>query len=314
MNETVGKPHQLVIAALILGSLYAVYKLQPFVQTKVTDETVEVTKVDETSLKLNNVNEKEEKEDNKPSRLTINLNIDSPEQLLITESDRVKKGQVIANKQSIRNKLTKQLKLTKNNYQRLSNLKPTPPVEPKKIPEIASLPEPSYLEFEASITKAENEIKRIERQIELKQQEINRLQELSAALAIINHEQVKLQKLTEEKAIALNEYEYQKAKLETAKNQRKHQEYQVELSKNQRIERINFLKQEYNQKQSDYKKQLRDYSYRLKAIKDEINEIEYQLETTTNITSPYDGIIRRIKFLNQSPDGKISVEVSLLVR
>ena len=42
--------------------------------------------------------------------------------------------------------------------------------------------------------------------------------------------------------------------------------------------------------------------------------INKDIQTITNSISPYNGTIRRIKFLNQSPDGTIKATISLMVR
>ncbi len=255
------------------------------------------------------------KESVKPKRLTIKIGVESPEDLKISEGEVINKGQIIGTREKLKTRLYKQLDDTKTAQKRLINLKPLPPNLPKEIPPLAILPPISYLEFEADIERKKIAITFIEDEIKVKQSEIDYLSSLEELdKQVIAHEKAKLKKLKEKLTIASKDYQLSQGKFESAKNQRKYQEYQAQLDKTRRIENINQQRLNYDRQLAIYKKELTDYEIKLKTLNDEINEITEAIANDTNIISPYSGTIRRIKLTNQSPDGTINGEISLIVK
>ena len=250
----------------------------------------------------------------KPKRLTINIAIDSPDDLKINEGEKIRKGQIIATRDKLKNSLYKQLDDTKTAQKRLINLKPLPPNLPKEIPPLSVLPPISYLEFEADIEKNKTAIAFIEDEINSKNQEIKYLSSLpNLEEEVIKHEEAKLKKLKQKLTTKTKEYQLSQGKFETAKNQRKYQEYQAQLNKTRRIESINQQRLNYDRQMAIHKRELADYEIKLKTLNKEINEITNAIANSTNSISPYSGTVRRVKFLNQSPDGIINAEISLFI-
>ena len=250
----------------------------------------------------------------KPKRLTINISVDSPDDVKISEGVKLRKGQIIATRDKLKTRLFNELENAKTSKDKLINLKPLPPNLPQEIPPLSVLPPISYLEFEADIEKNKTAIAFIEDEINSKNEEIKYLSSLpNLEEEVIKHEQAKLKKLKQKLITKTKEYQLSQGKFETAKNQRKYQEYQAQLNKTRRIENINQQRLDYDRQLAIYKKELIDHEINLKTLDKEINELTNAIANSTNSISPYSGTVRRIKFINQSSDGIINAEISLLV-
>ena len=130
---------------------------------------------------------------------------------------------------------------------------------------------------------------------------------------VINHEKAKLNKLRQKLTIASKEYQLAKGKYESAKSESKYQEYQANLDKVKRIENINQQRQNYERELALYQQENQNMKSKLMSLIIKLMKFRKITTSLTNSISPYSGIIRRIKFLNQSPDGTINAELSLMV-
>ncbi len=114
--------------------------------------------------------------------------------------------------------------------------------------------------------------------------------------------------------IASKEYQLAKGKYESAKSERKYQEYQSQIDKVKRIENINQQRQNYERELALYQQRKSEHEIKLNELNNQIGLAHEKLQSLSNSTSPYSGIVRRIKLLSQSPDGTINAELSLMVR
>ncbi|MEA5467199.1 hypothetical protein [Leptothoe sp. PORK10 BA2] len=89
-----------------------------------------------------------------PRRLTINVSVADPDDLKVTDGDRIAVGQLIADRTRDRNRLEAQAKQLDLTLQRLEQSTITPPLPPQPPPAIAT---PTYLEQTAAIDRAKAE-------------------------------------------------------------------------------------------------------------------------------------------------------------
>ena len=97
----------------------------------------------------------------------------------------------------------------------------------------------------------------IESQIEVKEKEIEYLQEVENLDPIIlDHEQVKLNQLKSKHTSAVRDYQLAIGKLQTAKDSRAYQEYQASLATARRVEQMNASRSSYERQMAEYQQQL----------------------------------------------------------
>lgn len=315
---------------------------------------------------------------NSPNRLKISVSVDGPEDLKVSEGDEINEGQIIADRTRERRRLESQKKQLIISLTKVQNSTITKPLPPLTSPEIKPLPPNSYLEEEAAIAQskssvagmgekisdakqitpylinekraeveaAEIPIDSIDREIELKRTEINYLKQLPELDPIIlEHEQVKLGELLEERKAAtanyelavrnleafeieqqnqmrevrrghtdsVREYQLSLGKLSTAKDERAYQEYLASVNAARRVEESNQSLLSYQRQLAEYEQRVRDKDFQISQLKVRLNEVENNIANLSTIKAPYGGEVRRIKWLGQSTDGKLSAEITLMV-
>ncbi|MEN8445907.1 MAG: hypothetical protein ABG776_12925, partial [Cyanobacteria bacterium J06555_13] len=101
-----------------------------------------------------------------PRRLTINVSVTDPDDLKVTEGDRISVGQLIADRGRERQRLEAQARQLDLALQRLEHSTITPPLPPAIPPPIAT---PTYLEEIATIDRAKADVDQAEALITAKQ-------------------------------------------------------------------------------------------------------------------------------------------------
>ena len=313
-----------------------------------------------------------------PNRLKISISVDGPEDLKVKTGDEIREGQIIADRTRERQRLESQKQQLIISLTKVQSSTITKPLPPLTSPEIKPLPPNSYLEEEAAIARSKSSVAgmgekindkqqltpylisekqaeveaaqvpvtSVDREIELKRQEINYLKQLPELDPIIlEHEQVKLGELLEERKVATSNYElarrnleafeieqgnqlreikrshtdsvrkYQLSlgKLSTAKDERAYQEYLASVSAARRVEEQNQSLLSYQRQLGEYEQRVRDKDYQISQLKVRLNEVENNIANLSTIKAPYGGEVRRVKWLGQSSDGRLSVEVTLMV-
>ena len=314
-----------------------------------------------------------------PNRLKISVSVDGPEDLKVAQGDEIAEGQIIADRTRERGRLETQKKQLILSLAKLQSSPITKPLPPLKPPQVKDLPPVSYLEEEAAISLSQSSIasmgekitdheqtspyvirkkqqeveaakipvSSVEREIELKRTEINYLKQLPQLDPIIlEHEQVKLGALLEERKVAVSHYElalrdlelleidqgnelrefrrghtdsvrnYQLSlgKLASAKDQRAYEEYLASINAARRVEESNQSLLGYQRQLAEYEQRVRDKDFQISQLKVRLNEVENNLAHLSTIKAPYGGEVRRVKWLGQGSDGRLSVEVTLMVR
>ncbi len=249
-----------------------------------------------------------------PRRLTVTVKIAEPEDLKVSEGSKIKAGQIIASRDREKQRLEAQQRQLKLSLSKLQSYQPLPPTPPSLPPAIKALPPNSYLEQEAMVEKAKSAVTAVESQIEVKQEEIDYLSELENLDPIIlEHEQAKLKQLKLKHTEAIRDYQLALGKLQTAKDSRAYQEYQASLAAARRVEQMNTARSSYERQLAEYQQQLAGREFQQAQVKGKLNEVENAIASLSTVKSPYDGTVRRIKWLGQSPDGSLTAEITLMV-
>jgi biotin carboxyl carrier protein len=254
-------------------------------------------------------------ETQQPRRLAITVKIAEPQDLKVRVGSQVKAGQIIASRDREKQRLEAQKTQLNLSLSKLQSYQPLPPTPPNFPPAIKALPPNSYLEQEAMVEKTKTAIASIESQIEVKEKEIEYLQAVENLDPIIlDHERVKLNQLKLKHTEAIRDYQLAIGKLQTAKDSRAYQEYQASLAAAQRVEQMNAVRSSYERQLAEYQQQLAGREFQEAQLKGKLNEVENAIANLSMVKSPYDGTVRRIKWLGQSPDGSLTAEITLIVR
>ncbi|MGK7885385.1 MAG: hypothetical protein AB4057_12270 [Crocosphaera sp.] len=254
-------------------------------------------------------------ETQQPRRLTITVKIAEPQDLKVSEGSQIKTGQIIASRDRETQRLSAQKRQLNLSLQKLQSYQPLPPTPPSLPPTIKALPPNSYLEQEAMVEKTKTAIASVESQIEVKEKEIEYLQGIENLDPIIlDHETVKLNQLKLKLTSAIRDYQLAMGKLQTAKDSRAYQEYQASLATARRVEQMNASTSSYERQLAEYQQQLAGREFQEAQLQGKLNEVENAIANLSVVKSPYDGTVRRIKWLGQSPDGSLTAEITLMVR
>ena len=249
-----------------------------------------------------------------PKRLNITVTVTEPDDLKINEGSVIKSGDIIADRERERTRLTAQQKQLQLSLDRLQAASITPPAAPQAVPPVMALPPVSYLEHEAAVAKTKSQIDSIESEVELKQEEIEYLSGVKNLDPIIlEHEQAKLKQLKLDHTAAVREYQLAMGKMQTAKSDRSYQEYQASINTARRVEEMNQARLNYQRQLSEYEQRLADREFQVTQLQEKLNDVDNQIASVAVVKSPYNGTVRRIKWLGQSPDGSLTASVTLMV-
>jgi hypothetical protein len=225
-------------------------------------------------------------------RHRIQVQVVSLNDLKISEGSAVEVGQIISDRTEERQSLEAERNQIENSIQRLS------------IPtsKLAELPEPNFAIEEAAIQQIKDELKlmesnsvapRPETSFRFKDEklrellEANKLEERAKAITAEANDRAKL---AESKARLVGQLNSAIAALNKAKSNYQHQQYEHSL---------NLVRQQA---------ELQRQQYQIASLVDKKQEIEAKLREITQIKSPVDGRVRRIKNLGQK-DRAINLEV-----
>ena len=249
-----------------------------------------------------------------PKRLNITVSISEPDDLKISEGSLVKTGDIIADRERERTRLQAQEKQLLLSLDRLQAASITPPAAPQPVPPVMALPPVSYLEQTAAVEKTKSQISSLESEVELKQEEITYLKSVKNLDPIIlEHEEAKLKQLKLNHTAAVREYQLAMGKLQTARNSRQYQEYRASLDTARRVEEQNQARLNYQRQLAEYEQRLTDREFQTTQLQEKLNNVQNQIATISVVKSPYNGTVRRVSWLGQSPDGSLSAQVTLMV-
>ncbi len=102
------------------------------------------------------------------------------------------------------------------------------------------------------------------------------------------------------------------AKLQTKKDQRAYQEYEASITAARRAEEQNQAQESFSRNLLEAEQQERDRHSQLSQLKAKINDVNNQMAALSVITSPYNGVVKAIKFQKQT-NNTLNVELTLAV-
>ena len=240
-----------------------------------------------------------------PRRLTISVSVTDPDDLKVTEGDRIAVGQLIADRTRDRNRLEVQARQLDLTLQRLEHATITPPLPPATPPPIAT---PTYLEETAAIARAKADVDQAEALITAKHQEIDYLTQLpNLDPLVLEHEQANLAELQRSHTAAVRDYQLALGKRSTA-------EYDHSRAMAIDASGRNRDMLSYQSQWAQYEQRLRDRDYQMSTARLRLDEIDNAIANLAVVRSPYAGRIRRIKWLGQDSSGLLSAEITLMVR
>jgi multidrug resistance efflux pump len=73
------------------------------------------------------------------------------------------------------------------------------------------------------------------------------------------------------------------------------------------------VRSNYERQLAEYQQRLGEREFQVAQIKAKLNEVENAISSLSVVKSPYDGTVRRIKWLGQSPDGSLTAEITLMI-
>jgi multidrug efflux pump subunit AcrA (membrane-fusion protein) len=257
-----------------------------------------------------------------PNNIKIELTLSNPQDLKVKPGDKVSAGQTLSNRADERNRLQAKKKQLQLSIEKL-NLPLTPIPQPRPIPEVNSLPPVSYAEEEAEIKLHKQKLTEAEQAIALQQKKIDSIDQLQASPShwgtgggdmklVLEHEQANLKNLETAKQEAQIQLEVQESKLTTAKEQRAYIEYQRQLEQTRRAIALSQQHQDIQQTESERQVLLAEREYSIAQIETQIQEIDYQIEQLSTVKAPYEGTIKKVKWIGQS-DHTLTALITLAV-
>jgi hypothetical protein len=244
-------------------------------------------------------------------RFTLKLTLTEKEDLKVKQGDVVVRDQIIADRSRDRIRLESQKQQIQLQLQRLKQ-PPIQPLAPKRIPDVAALPAPSFLEEQAEIDRYAIRVEKATRDRDLQRRYLDAVQNLNDIPAsTMSHETEKL--LLKEGALkeAIAELETARAKLVKAQKDYQYTEYQYSLELSKREIEIQRQQQEYSKQTQEFEKNNRDREFQIAQVTARSQEIETQLAALSVVRSQYNGKIQRVKFLEQS-NTAITVELTVI--
>ena len=239
-----------------------------------------------------------------PRRLTIKVSVADPSDLKVRQGDRIQAGDLIADRGWARQRLEAQQQQLALTLQRLQTATITSPLPPASVPAIV---QPTYLEEEAAIAKAQALVERAEHAIAAKHQELEYLQTLDHLNPLVlEHEQAKLAELQRQHTAAVRDYQLAVGRKSSA-------EYRHRLTLTERAERQNQTMLSYQRQWAEYEQRLRDREFQVAQTQLKLDEVENQIASIAVVRAPYSGTVRRVKWVGQGSDGQLSAEVALMV-
>lgn len=240
-----------------------------------------------------------------PRTIEISMKLFDVKDLKVKTGDKVKAGQVIGDRSLERDKLLFQKSQLQTQLSRLN-------VDNLYVPilSIAKLPPANYQVEEINITLAENKLNDAKLQVSDRIEKISKLQSVETLPQldidkIIQHERSILTNLEAEVKKAAIQVNLARANLALAQQNRQYREYlhQLEIYKRS----VNLSRQKLELARQEEK-----VNYQKSQIKSQINQIDKQISQLTEVRSPYDGTIKKVKWAGQS-DNIINVVVTLAV-
>lgn len=245
--------------------------------------------------------------------LDIKLTLTAPEDLKVQEGDRIEAGQILADRARDRTRLEAQRKQLEIQLQRL--LQPIPsPAAARQVPEVAGLPPASFLDEVADIERARLKLEAAERNVTQQQRTLDLLTSMpdsNLPEETIPHETEMLTQRQRELDQANADLDFAEAKLSQAQADRQHEEYVHSLEMSKRAIAIEQASIQRQQQLQEVQSQEQERAYQVAQMEEKIAALNAQLFELSAVRSPFNGVIRRIKYEGQN-DSNLIVILSLV--
>ena len=172
----------------------------------------------------------------------------------------------------------------------------------------AAIATPTYLEETAAIDRAKADVDQAEALMIAKHQELDYLDQLpNLDPLVLEHEQAKLAELQRHHTAAVRDYQLAIGKRSSA-------EYDHSVTVAADVSSRTHAMLSYQQQWANYEQRLRDREFQLAQTQLRVDEVENAIANLAVVRSPYEGRIRRVKWLGQDSSGMLSAEITLMVR
>lgn len=244
-------------------------------------------------------------------RLTLRLTLSSPNDLLVSEGDRLEEGDLVADRVRDRSRLEVQLERLRLQVERLSKGSIQPPPE-KPIPEITGLPPANFLREVAEVESKRLMVEAANRNLQNQQRLVDMLTvRQGVPEEVIAHETVVLEERQREVDQAEAELLLAQGKLSQAQNERQFEEYRHSVTLANRQLQIQQNELERQGQWQRWQEAERNRSFQLAQVEAQRQQVEGQLLDLRAIRAPMSGRITRIKWIGQN-DQNLIVELTLL--
>jgi dTDP-4-amino-4,6-dideoxygalactose transaminase len=161
----------------------------------------------------------------------------------------------------------------------------------------------------ANIQSAQLKVDEANKRLNLQERKLDMLRGLpegEVPAATLEHEQQQLDQRQREVSQAIAQVQLAQSKLSQAQKARAYEEYQhsLELAK---------LKTQQEEQRLAQQQQIRERSFKLAQLQTQRVNLENQLAQLSAVRSPYDGTVKKVKWIEQN-DSTIRVELVLDVR
>ena len=239
-----------------------------------------------------------------PRRLSINVAINSPNDLKVRENDIIQAGQIIADREQERLSLESQKDQLLISMKRIENSKILEPITPQSVPPVPNLPPANFSQEEAQIAQAQLQLQQAQRMYEFalsnnpfvgEQANVEKaMAEAEAAATVRDNQTQKVNAISQLQGLPpeVRVHEAQKLKLAQLEEMRFSSEYnfkvaELEEAKQEREERLKTLQNNVEKAQAA----LSLANARLQTARNQRAELEYNHSITT---------ARRIEESNQA--------------
>lgn len=239
-----------------------------------------------------------------PRRLTISVSVSDPDDLKVGEGDVIEVGDLIADRGRERRQLEHQKAQLFLSLRRLQSATITAPLPPAAAPQIL---EPSYLEEDAAIARAQALVDQAAAAVDAKEQELAYLADLDELEPIVlEHERAQLADRQRDYVAAVREYEL-------AVGRRSTTEYRHSITEAEAVNSRNRAALEYQQQWAFYEQRIRDREFQVSQTRLKLDEIDNAIVSLAVVRASYGGRVRRVKWMGQSADGQLSAEITVMV-
>jgi hypothetical protein len=245
-------------------------------------------------------------------KFRMKLTLNEPGDLRIREGDKIKAGQIIADRLKERTRLEAQRTQVELSLKQLD----APIIEPvplRPVPPLATLPEPLYLPQWAAIDYERLKVGEAE---EVKVAQLRKVEALKAIGGlppeIFDHEQEKTRDAEAAYSLQVSQLKKAEAELERAKREQKQAEYEFRLAEGTRAVAVQTHELERSNQLQRQREAVADRAYKKATLTQQLTQIDNQIALLSSVKSPYAAKVQRVKFAEQN-DQALIVDIVLAI-